>query len=130
VKIFLELLEKSLNFAPIRKYNFINNYKGEKTMKKIKTLVTALLLTTAMGAMADNDIVVTQNADGSIEFVMPQGKVELDLAIDDATSVKVVIENGEVKSTTWYDLQGRPLPAAPNQAGIYVKDGKVVIVKN
>ena len=76
-------------------------------MKKFKTLVTALLLTTAMGAMADNDIVVTQNADGSIEFVMPQGKVELDLAIDDATSVKVVIENGEVKSTTWYDLQGR-----------------------
>ena len=98
-------------------------------MKKIKTLLTAMLLVTATVAMADNSIDIKQNADGSIEFVMPQGNVELTLTLNDATSVKVVIEKGEVKSTTWYDLQGRKLPATPSKTGVYIKDGKVVIVK-
>ncbi len=98
-------------------------------MKKMKTLVTALLLATAMSAMADNSINIKQNADGSIEFVMPQGNVELNLTMNDDTSVKMVIENGEVKSTTWYDLQGRKLPAAPSQTGVYIKEGKVIVVR-
>ena len=29
----------------------------------------------------------------------------------------------------WYDLSGRPLNGEPTQAGVYVKNGKKVVIK-
>jgi hypothetical protein len=29
----------------------------------------------------------------------------------------------------WYDISGRKLPSEPKKTGVYIKNGKVVIVK-
>ena len=39
------------------------------------------------------------------------------------------IENGELTIENWYDLNGRKLQAAPTKKGIYIRNGKKVVVK-
>ena len=33
------------------------------------------------------------------------------------------------KNANWYDLSGRPLNGKPTKAGVYVKNGKRVVIK-
>ncbi|MBE6255901.1 MAG: hypothetical protein E7105_10420 [Prevotella sp.] len=33
------------------------------------------------------------------------------------------------KNANWYDLSGRPLNGKPTKAGVYVKNGKKVVIK-
>ena len=39
------------------------------------------------------------------------------------------IENVTIDNEGWYDLQGRKLQSAPNRKGIYIHNGKKVVVR-
>jgi hypothetical protein len=51
----------------------------------------------------------------------------LNIVFDDATGVRP-IDNGQLTIDNWYDLSGRKV-ATPTKKGIYVKNGKKVVVK-
>jgi hypothetical protein len=51
----------------------------------------------------------------------------ISLVFDDATGVRP-IDNGQLTIDNWYDLSGRKV-ATPTKKGIYVKNGKKVVVK-
>jgi hypothetical protein len=53
----------------------------------------------------------------------------LNIVFDDATGVKEVIEVNEVSDNSWYDLSGRKLQGKPNKKGVYIMNGKKVVVK-
>ena len=38
-------------------------------------------------------------------------------------------ETGEIKIDTWYDLSGRRLEGEPQKSGIYLHNGKKVMIK-
>lgn len=46
-----------------------------------------------------------------------------------ATEVTEVSEVNEAGDDSWYDLSGRKLDGEPTEKGVYVKDGKKVVVK-
>lgn len=45
-----------------------------------------------------------------------------------ATGINDVKVNGAEKAN-WYDLSGRPLNGKPTKTGVYVKNGKKVVIK-
>jgi hypothetical protein len=51
---------------------------------------------------------------------------------DDPTGINVV-ESGKLKvessADAWYDLQGRRLSSKPSRAGVYIKNGKLIVIK-
>ena len=51
----------------------------------------------------------------------------LNIVFDDATGVRP-IDNGQLTIDNWYDLSGRKV-ATPTKKGIYVKNGRKVVVK-
>jgi hypothetical protein len=51
------------------------------------------------------------------------------LVFDDVTEVKEVKEVNGIKEVNWYDLNGRKLQAAPTKKGVYIMNGKKVVVK-
>ena len=44
-------------------------------------------------------------------------------------SEKGIVNSDKSATATWYDLNGRKLNAAPNRKGIYIQNGKKVVVK-
>ena len=50
------------------------------------------------------------------------------IAFGDVTGLKA-IENGELRMENWYDLNGRKLQNVPTKKGVYIKNGKKVIIK-
>ena len=52
----------------------------------------------------------------------------INIVFGDATGVSEVIEANGVTDDTWYDLNGRKV-AVPNKKGIYIQNGKKVVVK-
>ena len=55
----------------------------------------------------------------------------LKLVYDDATAIseKVIVNSEEFAPATWYDLNGRKLDGAPTKKGVYILNGKKVVVK-
>ena len=55
----------------------------------------------------------------------------LKLVYDDATAIseKVIVNSEEFATATWYDLNGRKLDGAPTKKGVYILNGKKVVVK-
>ena len=51
------------------------------------------------------------------------------LVFDDATGVKEVKEVIEVKDNSFYDLNGRKLDKMPTKKGVYIMNGRKVVVK-
>ena len=53
------------------------------------------------------------------------------LVFGDATGVngELRVENGEMATATWYDLNGRKLNGMPTKKGIYIMNGRKVVVK-
>jgi len=47
---------------------------------------------------------------------------------DDATGVNEVIEVNEVSDDTLYDLNGRKLNAKPTRKGVYIQNGRKVVI--
>jgi hypothetical protein len=48
--------------------------------------------------------------------------------IDGTTGIDA-IENVTIDNEGWYDLQGRKLQAKPNRGGIYIHNGKKVVIR-
>ncbi|MBR6286083.1 MAG: hypothetical protein IKR18_03715 [Bacteroidaceae bacterium] len=89
----------------------------------------ALLFMLAANARADNKKVEIVKVDSTTwQFTMPDREVELEMAFTDGTTAVISIKDGKVKNTDWYDVNGRRLPGEPEKTGIYVRNGKVVIV--
>ena len=44
------------------------------------------------------------------------------------TSIDASLVNSEEVNSVWYDLNGRKLNGKPSQKGIYIKNGKKVVV--
>ena len=59
-------------------------------------------------------------------------RFSIDFGDDEATGI-VPIENGpwtmDNSAGAWYDLQGRKLQGKPTRSGVYVKDGRKVVLK-
>ena len=53
----------------------------------------------------------------------------MNIVFDDATGVKEVIGVNEVSDNSWYDLSGRKLQGKPNRKGVYIMNGRKVVVK-
>jgi hypothetical protein len=55
----------------------------------------------------------------------------LKLVYDDATAIseKVIVNSEEFATATWYDLNGRKLNGVPTKKGVYILNGKKVVVK-
>lgn len=99
-------------------------------MKKNILLFLALFLMTAIGARADgNELEITKVNETTWEFTMPDKAIDLQLTFTDGSTAVVSVNNGEVKKVEWYDISGRKLPSEPKKTGVYIKNGKVVIVK-
>ena len=55
----------------------------------------------------------------------------LKLVYDDAPAIseKVIVNSEEFATATWYDLNGRKLDGVPTKKGVYILNGKKVVVK-
>ena len=62
----------------------------------------------------------------SVNTGVPSARITL--VFDDATGVGS-IENGKLTIDNWYDLNGRKLQGMPTKKGIYILNGKKVVVK-
>jgi hypothetical protein len=61
-----------------------------------------------------------------------QGSRSITIVFDDATGVESVelrTENGEFATAAWYDLNGRKLDKMPTKKGVYLFNGRKVVVK-
>ena len=53
----------------------------------------------------------------------------LKIVFGEATGVEDVKAAGKADDDSWYDLNGRKLPAAPTRKGVYIRNGRKVVVK-
>ena len=99
-------------------------------MKKHLLLLIALFLMIAIDARADDKSINTTSV-GSNEwtFTMPEKDVVLAITYTDGTTAIVEIKDKKVKKVTWYDLSGRRLQEKPANKGIYIVNGKKVVIK-
>ena len=75
-----------------------------------------------------NDLPVGANkAWLSINTGVPSARITL--VFDEATGVNGVIGVKEVNDGSWYDLNGRKLNGMPTKKGVYILNGKKVVVK-
>ena len=102
------------------------------TMMKTKhLLISLLMLLGSVGVWADEaeNIVIQNVSDNVYQFEMPEGNVQLTITYSDGGTAVVSVADGEVKQVVWYDAAGRRLPSPPNKAGVYIKNGKLTVVK-
>ena len=52
----------------------------------------------------------------------------ISIVFEDATGIDSMV-NGQWSMDTWYDLNGRKLDKKPTQKGIYINNGRKVVVK-
>lgn len=64
----------------------------------------------------------------SINTGVPSARA-ITLVFDEATGVNEVIGVKEVNDGSWYDLNGRKLDKMPTKKGVYIMNGKKVVVK-
>ena len=65
----------------------------------------------------------------SVPSGMTAGARALNIVFSDATGVNGVIGVKEVNDGSWYDLNGRKLQGIPTKKGVYILNGKKVVVK-
>ena len=63
----------------------------------------------------------------SVNTGVPSARITL--VFDEATGVNEVIGVKEVNDGSWYDLNGRKLNGMPTKKGVYILNGKKVVVK-
>ena len=63
----------------------------------------------------------------SISTGVPSARITL--VFDEATGVNEVIGVKEVNDGSWYDLNGRKLNKMPTKKGVYIMNGRKVVVK-
>ena len=88
-------------------------------MRKTKLLtILALLLMAVTGAWAQETYTVT----------VKEGTADAE-AVVTGLSGELRTENGEAAAAAWYTLDGRKLDKMPTKKGVYIKNGKKVIIK-
>jgi surface protein len=75
---------------------------------------------------------LTQDGDASYHFTMPDKDVNI--MVEEVGSGVYLIESGQFTihneaGTGWYDLQGRRLSSKPSCAGVYMNNGRKVVIK-
>ena len=53
----------------------------------------------------------------------------LNISGDAVTAVFDLNDNGQMINDNWYDMNGRKLDAAPTKKGLYIKNGRKVVMK-
>jgi hypothetical protein len=48
---------------------------------------------------------------------------------DDTTGIDNAIEDSDSEANVWYDLNGRILQGRPEHSGVYINQGKKVVVQ-
>ena len=74
-------------------------------------------------------LTLTDTGDDNVKtFTMPSGNVTVSAEFEAATGISDV-KTDATENANWYDLSGRPLNGKPTKAGVYVKNGKKVVIK-
>jgi hypothetical protein len=55
--------------------------------------------------------------------------IVLNFGDDETTGIREVKEVREVKDNSWYSLDGRRLTGKPSRAGVYINNGKKIVIK-
>ena len=119
-------------------------------MKKKVISMLALMITISTSAWAQKEVKLTQTAKNQwelpaglkgnvvIKVEYEDGTVETVATRGSATGINAAKTDNRKTDTPWYsldgtehyfDLYGRPLNGKPNKAGVYVKNGKKVVIK-
>ena len=119
-------------------------------MKKKVISMLALMITISTSAWAQKEVKLTQTAENRwelpaglkgnvvIKVEYEDGTVETVATRGSATGINAAKTDNRKTDTPWYsldgtehyfDLYGRPLNGKPNKAGVYVKNGKEVVIK-
>ena len=53
----------------------------------------------------------------------------MNIAADDALRVVTITVPASLKDGVWYDLMGRRYTETPTQSGIYIMNGKKILIK-
>ena len=96
---------------------------------------------------SNNESVATVNSETGLIHIVGSGEATITATVADGTNytyatktaqytltVEAATGISDVKTDTtedanWYDLSGRPLNGKPTKAGVYVKNGKKVVIK-
>ena len=60
---------------------------------------------------------------------VPAGTRSISIVFGDGTTGIEAIDNGQLTIDNWYDLNGRRLDGKPTKKGVYIQNGKKVVVK-
>jgi hypothetical protein len=60
---------------------------------------------------------------------VPAGTRSISIVFGDGTTGIEAIDNGQLTIDNWYDLNGRRLQGKPTKKGVYIQNGKKVVVK-
>ncbi|MBR4591026.1 MAG: hypothetical protein IKO36_10260 [Bacteroidaceae bacterium] len=96
---------------------------------KLLTLLALLFIVTVSARADENNLEITKINNTTWQFQMPEKDVELTVKFDDGTTAIVSIKEKAVKIVKWYDLNGRPLRSEPTKTGVYIQNGKIVVIK-
>ena len=60
---------------------------------------------------------------------VPAGTRSISIVFGDGTTGIEAIDNGQLTIDNWYDLNGRRLQGKPTKKGVYIQNGKKVVIK-
>lgn len=93
----------------VQTYNFSANISSNKVIQDKQQLrLAVLLINTKTGKIVNAD------------------KAEI---LSETTGIEEIIENGKLTMDNWYTLDGRRLNGRPTKSGIYIINGKKVVIK-
>ena len=78
------------------------------------------------GAMASNKAYLKVNGNGNPQSIQFRHSID---GGAETTGIDASLVNSEEVNSVWYDLNGRRLQGKPSLKGIYIKNGKKVVVK-
>ena len=93
---------------------------------------------------SNNESVATVNSETGLIHIVGSGEATITATVADGTNYTYAtktaqytltveaatgISDVKTEDANWYDLSGRPLNGKPTKAGVYVKNGKKVVIK-
>ena len=96
---------------------------------------------------SNNESVATVNSETGLVHIVGSGEATITATVVDGTNYTYAVKTAQytltvetatgisdvktdaAEKTNWYDLSGRPLNGKPTKAGVYVKNGKKVVIK-
>ena len=78
------------------------------------------------GAMASNKAYLKVNGNGNPQSIQFRHSID---GGAETTGINESLVNSEEVNSVWYDLNGRRLQGKPSQKGVYIKNGKKIVIK-